>query len=132
MPLGSAWHPCVVQQVIDLDAAGASLERRLPLWRAAGMAVGLPTWADGQTTVHDVTTERSQVRGDYSVGIQVSRAAEEGMVVLYAGGWCDLEYWSGQADDEPLLEVPGWDEPLDILGFEHVLDRFESLFLHRR
>jgi hypothetical protein len=72
------------------------------------------------------------VRGDYSVGIQVSRAAEEGMVVLYAGGWCDLEYWSGQADDEPLLEVPGWDEPLDILGFEHVLDRFESLFLHRR
>lgn len=121
-----------MQQAIDLDAASVALERRLPLWRAAGMTVGDPTWADGQTTIHDVTTERSRVRGDYSVGIRVSRAAVEGMVVLYAGGWCDLEYWSGEADDEPVLEAPGWDEPLDMQGFEAVLDRFEGLFLRHQ
>lgn len=119
-----------MQQVIDLDAASVPLERRLPLWRAAGMTVGSLTWADGQTTVHEVTTERSRVRGDYSVGVQVSRAVAEGQVILYAGGWCDLEYWSGEAEAEPLLEAPGWDEPLDIGGFERVLDRFEGLFLH--
>lgn len=86
------------------------------------------TWADDQTTVSEITTDRSRVRGDYSVGVTAERGDEQGAVVLYAGGWCDLEYWSGDTNSEPVVEAPGWNDWLDLEAFERVLDRFESLF----
>lgn len=118
--------------VIDLDAAAQEIRRRSEHWRALGHDVGAITWADGQTTVHKVTTDRSQVRGDYSIGVHVTRGEQEGFLVLYAGGWCDLLYWSGDAADEPVDEAPGWEDRLDIGRFNQVLDRFERLFANER
>jgi hypothetical protein len=92
------------------------------------MTVGPLTWADGQTTVNPLTTKRADVRGDYSVGIRVRCGDEEGELVVYSGGWCDLDYWPGKPDSEPLAEAPGVDEPLDLAGLEGVLDRFQGLF----
>jgi hypothetical protein len=117
-----------VERAIDLDAVAAAVQRRGARWIARGMTVGQLTWVDGQTTVNELTTHREAVRGDYSVGVRVRRGDEEGQLVVYAGGWCDLEFWAGRADCKPLAEAPGADEPLDMAGLEVVLDRFEGLF----
>lgn len=34
--------------------------------------------------------------------------------MLFKGGWADLEYWSGDIDDPPILEAPGWEDWLDL------------------
>lgn len=117
-----------MERALDLDAAAASVQRRASQWAARSLTVGPLTWADGQTTVNELTTRREAVRGDYSVGIRIRRGDEEGELVVYAGGWCDLDYWAGRADSEPLSEAPGADEPLDLAELEVVLDRFEGLF----
>jgi hypothetical protein len=31
---------------------------------------------------------------------------QEGSVVLFKGGWCDLAYWSGSPSDDPVIEAP--------------------------
>ncbi len=120
-----------MEQVLDLDAVAVAIERRAAHWRAAGLSVGPVTWADGQLFGHALTTDRGQVRGDYSVGVRVTRGDEEGQLVAYAGGWCDVEYWSGEPGARPVLEAPGYNDWLDLSRFEAVLDRFESLFLDR-
>ncbi|TQJ09240.1 hypothetical protein FB458_2350 [Lapillicoccus jejuensis] len=118
-----------VRQRIDLDAAAEELRRRAASWRENGLHVGDLTWADGQTTVHPVTTDRGAVRGDYSVGVAVRRGEREGILVLYGGGWCDLIVWSGRPGDAAVDEVPGWQDWLDLQAFSRVVDRFEALLL---
>ena len=117
-----------MEQVINLDDAAAAIGRRIPTWRLRGLTVGAVTWADGQTFDHEITPDRQRVRGDYSVGFRVTRGDEEGGLILYAGGWCDLEYWSGDAASDPVVDAPGWTAPLDLPGFERLLDRFDGLF----
>ena len=117
-----------MEQLIDLDAAAASLDRRLPRWRSSGLTVGPLTWADGQTTIHQIHTDRAAVRGDYSVGVRLSRGDEGGEFILYAGGWADFIYWSGRPDEAAVQETPGWDAPLDLARCEAVFDRMERLF----
>ena len=96
------------------------------------MTVGPLTWADGQTTVNDITTNPDDVRGDYSVGVRVRYGAQEGELVVYAGGWCDLHYWAGDGGGDVLSEAPGADAPLDAGALDSVLERFEGLFRHGR
>lgn len=123
-----------MEQVIDLDAAALAFERRRAAWQERGWTVGPLTWADGQYAgpyPYDPTNwlniDRSAVRGDYSLGVVVRHAGQEGELILYAGGWCDLKYWSG-LDEEPIEEAPGWNDWLDLSAFEYVLARFEGLF----
>ena len=71
-----------------------------------GQGVGEITCADGQTTRHELATDRHEVRGAYSVGGHVTSEEQEGSLVLHAGGWCDLRYWSGDAADQPVDETP--------------------------
>lgn len=113
--------------VIDLDAAAGLLARHAETWRLLGLSVGPITWADGQTTVNAVTTDRSAVRGDYSCAIALRRGRQEGHLVLYAGGWCDFTYWSGEGDSF-IDESPGWNEWLDLAGFEDIVNRFGACF----
>ncbi len=116
-----------MDQRIDLDAAAREIERHRAEWQRAGVKVGPITWADGQTTVNEITADRSRVRGDYSVGLRASVGQAEAAVVLYAGGWCDFEFWSGDPEDEPILDVPGGGDWLDLTGFTQVLDRLGGL-----
>lgn len=119
-----------MERALDLDAVAASLRQRMARWTAKGMTVGPLTWADGQTTVNQITTHREDVRGEYSVGVRIRDGAQEGELVVYAGGWCDLDYWAGDAGSDVLAEAPGADAPLDVAALEAVLDRFEGLFRH--
>lgn len=63
-----------------------------------------------------------------SIGIEVRKGTQEGRLVLFDGGWADLEWWSGEETGEPLLEAPGYGDWLDLGRFEDLLDRFASLF----
>lgn len=63
-----------------------------------------------------------------SVGCRIRRGKSEGSVVLFLGGWVDLEYWSGIEDDAVVLEAPGWGDPLTVESFADLLDRWRALF----
>ena len=63
-----------------------------------------------------------------SVGVAVRKQEHEGRLVVFRGGWTDLEYWTGQRSDEPVLEAPGVGDPLSIPDIERLLDRFAGLF----
>lgn len=65
-----------MDQRIDLDFAAEAIARRIPQLQAAGVDVRPITWTDGQTTVNEITTDRSQVRGDYSVGSALGGASQ--------------------------------------------------------
>jgi len=117
-----------VEHRIDLDVAASLVERRGGAWQAWGWTVGPLTWADGQTTAHPVTPDRAAVRGDYSLGVHIVHGGREGEVVLYAGGWCDVQYWSGRIDDPIMEETHGGEDPLDLAAFDRLLGLVETLF----
>ncbi len=52
--------------------------------------------------------ERDDVVRPDSIGVAVHRVDQEGSVVLFDGGWCDLQYWSGRLSDEPIEKAPGY------------------------
>ena len=72
--------------------------------------------------------DRGRVGGEYSVGVRVERGDEEGTLVLFGYRQCDLEYWSGDSESEPVMELLGSEDSLDLPGFERSLDRFGRLF----
>lgn len=119
-----------MQQLLDLDRAAEALLQWSERWQAAGLTVAALTWADGQTTVHRPVTDRSLVRGDYSVAVTVNSKDGDvwGQLVVYAGGWCDLMAVR-LSDQLGVDESPGADAPLDLAGLSAVLDRFEDLLL---
>lgn len=45
----------------------------------------------------------------------VRKDEQEGQLVVFRGGWADLEYWSGRPSDEPVTEAPGWDDWMTFL-----------------
>jgi hypothetical protein len=71
---------------------------------------------------------RGQVAEPDSVGVTVRKHEQEGQLVVFRGGWADLEYWSGGASDEPVIEAPGWDDWMDLPRIERLLRRFADLF----
>ena len=115
--------------VVDLDVAVREIECRADGWRAEGFAVGPVTWRDqGGGWPPGLKTERDAVAGPDSIGVGVRLGVQEGSVVLFKGGWCDLEYWSGSASDEPVIEAPGYPDGLTVEGFGRLLDSFIDRF----
>ena len=112
---------------IDLDAAAAEMSARLR--ERSDLDIGPLTWKD-MNAPYDAPfpTDRAEVEIPYSVGVHVLRGNEEGLLVLYAGGWADLEYWTGSAADDPILRVPGYDDWLDVPRFAAVVDEFLGFF----
>lgn len=120
---------CRMQNAIDLDAAVAELGNRIARWRAAGFEVGDPTWRDeGEGCASPYKTVRAEVLRPDSIGVAVRRHPKEGEVVLFVGGWCDVDYWSGSSPDEPIAEAPGYDDPLTVKRYAEVLDAFIRRF----
>ncbi|HEX4454664.1 MAG TPA: hypothetical protein VH143_27580 [Kofleriaceae bacterium] len=114
---------------VDLDGAALEITRRADRWRESGMTLGNVTWrdqADGWPP--QLKTNRGDVRDADSIGIRCTKGDREGSLVLFKGGWCDLEYWSGDIADEPLTEAPGYNDWLTVESYGALLDRFFGLF----
>lgn len=118
-----------VKDVVDLDLAVIEIERRTGAWRSAGITVGDLTWRDVDSGwPATLKTDRRQVVTADSIGIRLEKGEQEGEVVLFKGGWCDLIYWSGAATDQPIQDAPGYPDRMTVDGFGAVLDRLANLF----
>jgi hypothetical protein len=111
---------------IDLDKAATVLEHRLVSWQRRGLSTGGITWRDADNPAV-LTVDRSSVRNPDSIGVDVRLGQQAGRLVLFKGGWADLEYW-GDVDDPPILEAPGWEDWLDLDRFGSLLDDFSGRF----
>jgi hypothetical protein len=95
-PHDSVGQTCLMHTVVDLDVPVREIERRAEGWRAAGFAVGPVTWRDqGGGWPPSLKTERDAAADPDLIGVEVRLGVQEGSVVLFKGGWCDLAYWSG-------------------------------------
>lgn len=115
---------------LDLAEVAEALNRYGKRWMQAGISVEAVTWRDiGGPWPYPLKIERGVVVDADSVGVRASRDEQEGRLVVYRGGWAELEYWN--ARDEPLMEVSGYDDPLDLPALELLLQRFGTLFVGR-
>lgn len=89
-----------MERIVDLDQAAAEITTRQPRWRRIGLAVGALTWRDGTTRwPQPFQTDRTQVSDPDSVGVRISGPREtELQIVLFRGGWADLDYYASDDD----------------------------------
>ncbi|MFD0274127.1 hypothetical protein ACFVHB_09475 [Kitasatospora sp. NPDC127111] len=87
-------HDLPMERVIDLDEAAAEVADRAPGWRASDLTVGRVTWRDEAAPwPQRLETDRSVVNDPDSVGVLISGPAEaELSVVLFRGGWADVDF----------------------------------------
>ncbi|MFB7616770.1 hypothetical protein [Kitasatospora sp. NPDC056181] len=86
-----------MERFVDLDRAAGELAVRTGRWRAAGLVVRPVTWRDGRARwPQPLATDRARVADPDSVGVHLSGPAEsELLVVLFRGGWADVDFLSG-------------------------------------
>ena len=124
-----AWHPAGVERGVDLDQVAGLICRHAVTWEQAGLVAGALTWRDvGVPWPYPLRTDRREVADADSVGVEVRKQEQVGRLVVFRGGWADLEYWTGQRSDEPVLEAPGADDPLTLADIGRLLERFAGLF----
>ncbi|MEV6995665.1 hypothetical protein AB0N87_42175 [Streptomyces sp. NPDC093228] len=90
----------LMDRVVDLDEAAAVLMERVARWRSAGLAVGEMTWRDWEAEwPQPLETDRARVHDPDSLGLVISGSAEaELSVVLFRGGWADVDFFDGLDD----------------------------------
>lgn len=79
---------------IDLDVvANVIAARRIEL-EASGLAVAQPTWMDLDAPwPAPLVTDPTQIGRPRSIGVQFFGDEDaEGLIVVYAGGWADVDY----------------------------------------
>jgi hypothetical protein len=114
---------------VDLDQVAVLISRHAIAWEEAGLIIGALTWRDaGESWPFRLREDRGQAPDADSVGVAVRRHEQEGRLVVFRGGWADLEYWSGRPCDEPVTEAPGWNDWMDLPGIDRLLRRFAGLF----
>ncbi|MBT2453156.1 hypothetical protein J7F03_40325 [Streptomyces sp. ISL-43] len=93
-----------MERVIDLDQAAAVIAERAARWLAAGLKVGQATWRDETAPwPQRFETDRTLVRDPDSVGVFIAGPADaELSVVLFRGGWADVDYFDGLGDAGPI------------------------------
>ncbi|MFI0976147.1 hypothetical protein ACH4SP_03855 [Streptomyces sp. NPDC021093] len=89
-----------MDRAVDLDEAAAVLAERVARWRSAGLAVGELTWRDGEAEwPQPLETDRARVNDPDSLGLVISGPAEAWLsVVLFRGGWADVDFFDGLDD----------------------------------
>lgn len=99
-----------MERVIDLDQAAAAIAGRAGRWLAAGLKVGQLTWRDEAAPwPQELETDRALVRDPDSIGLLISGPADaELSVVLFRGGWADVDFVAG-LDDAGTLPASGID-----------------------
>jgi hypothetical protein len=114
---------------VDLDQAAGLISSHAVAWAESGLVVGPLTWRDSTGPwPWPLREDRGQVAEPDSAGLTVRRPGQAGRLVVFRGGWADLEYWSGGSSDEPVTEAPGWDDWLGLPGIERLLRRFAGPF----
>ncbi|MFF3323647.1 hypothetical protein [Streptomyces sp. NPDC002889] len=96
-----------MERVIDLDEAAAAVADRQSAWQAAGLVAEPVTWRDEAASwPQQLETDRSRVTDPDSIGVHVHGPQEaELIVVLYRGGWADIDYMAS-TDDAGVLPAP--------------------------
>lgn len=118
-----------MEDLVDLDIAVAEIERRKPTWLQQGFLVEPVTWRDeAEGWPPPFKTIRSEVKDADSIGVTIRKGEQEGHVVLFKGGWCDEEYWSGRVEDDVITEMPGYPDEMTVEQFGALLDRFVARF----
>ncbi|WP_367047820.1 hypothetical protein [Streptomyces sp. Je 1-332] len=115
-----------MEQLIDLDQAAAQLEARRQQWTAVGLVAGPLTWRDGAAAwPQRLEQSRSRVEAPDSIGIHITGPqGSELSVVLFRGGWADVDFLACLGGDEEVVsEAPGVGSPH---GFGDLLDGYVS------
>ncbi|MEV6103060.1 hypothetical protein [Nocardia sp. NPDC051981] len=92
--------------VVNLDQAAAEINSRLQSWTAAGLVPGPITWRDEAAAWSQrLEIDRAVVADPDSVGVFLQTRDEQNAlnIVLYRGGWADVE---GLIHDAIILECP--------------------------
>ncbi|MFF2847504.1 hypothetical protein ACFVT5_14395 [Streptomyces sp. NPDC058001] len=109
---GSRWNTAsgrgrdlIMERVVDLDQAAAVIAERAARWLEAGLTVGEVTWRDEAAPwSQQLETDRELVRDPDSVGVLISGPADaELSLVLFRGGWADVDFVAGLDDAGTLL-----------------------------
>ncbi|MFB7555620.1 MULTISPECIES: hypothetical protein [Streptomyces] len=118
-----------MDHVIDLDSAAAEITERLSAWSAAGLAPRPITWRDGLAPwPQPLETDRARVSDPDSIGLRIqgSDGWAELHLVLYRGGWADLD---ALTEYEVLTEGPRISTPAE---FGRLLDSAVTRFASTR
>jgi len=94
-----------VDRVVDLDAVLVEIIRRRPEWTRRGLVVGDFTWRDAAAAwPQPIVTNRESVADPESLGMTLDAGGgAEALLVLWAGGWADLE---ASINGQVVLETP--------------------------
>jgi hypothetical protein len=127
----SVGQTCDVDAKIDLDLAASEIDRRRSVLAERGFHVGPTTWRDqGQGWPPPIIEDRGAVVDPDSIGIQLRKGQQEADLILYRGGWADVEFWTGDPADDVVMRVEGdYDDPLSVEQFGGVLDRLTDRFM---
>ncbi|MFE6849056.1 hypothetical protein [Streptomyces sp. NPDC057686] len=89
-----------MDRIVDLDEVAAVLAGQAVGWRSAGLEVGRVTWRDAEASwPQPLETDRARVRAPDSVGVAISGPGEaELSVVLFRGGWADVDFMASPDD----------------------------------
>jgi hypothetical protein len=92
-----------VDRTGDLAQAAAEIIKRHSAWQAYGLLAGPITWRDESAPwPQRLETDRSQVSDPDSVGIRITGPNDSELeIVLFRGGWADVDYFAGGDDFGP-------------------------------
>ncbi len=96
-----------MDRVLELDEAAAALLERAVRWGQAGLVVGELTWRDGKAGwPQPLETDRTRMDDPDALGVVIrGQAGAELSVVLFRGGWADVDFFDG-LDDAGSLPAP--------------------------
>ncbi|MEU5951040.1 hypothetical protein [Streptomyces sp. NPDC047525] len=111
-----------MERRIDLDLAAAQISARRRQWTTAGLVAGPLTWRDAAADwPWRLEQDRSRVEDPDSVGISIAGPADaELLVVLFRGGWADVDFLAS-LDEDVVSEAP---EPGSPQEFGELLDGY--------
>ncbi|MFB7678428.1 hypothetical protein ACFC26_44250 [Kitasatospora purpeofusca] len=88
-----------MERVVDLDEAVLEVERRRSHWEASGLTVEPVTWRDEtREWPQQLELDRAAVVNADSFGVVLTGLGGELSVVLFRGGWTDVDYFAGIDD----------------------------------
>jgi hypothetical protein len=93
-----------MERIVDLDRAAGVLADRAALWRPFGVVFDPVTWRDAEASwPQPLETDRARVGDPDSLGV-VAHGPDDAelSVVLFRGGWADVDFIASPDDFGPL------------------------------